>query len=639
MPRHDPGPQPARGGKFGHLTRTFVALTALQASALLSLAGPRLNQLQVLGSHNSYHVAPHPSVEQLIRGKSPEQADALQYTHRSLTEQLDSLGLRQVELDLYADPQGGLFADPAAVRLAESGGLPTPPLPDTATLRRPGTKILHVPDFDYLTTTPTLRDALRELRDWSTAHPAHTPVFVLLELKQEAAGPAYTQPLPWTESRLDALEAEVLEVLPESMLLRPDDVREGRPRLRDAILERGWPEIARARGRFVLLLDNTDAVRDQYLSRSPTLAGRLAFVSVDENHPAAAWFKLNDPVADQEKIRRLVAKGFLVRTRADADTVEARHNDPQRREAALASGAQMVSTDYPEPNRSWSEYQVRWPSGVVARPNPVTAPTAPATLASASLDLEALAPAGWEPFAPAELQFLNRRSYDFHRQRRLTEASADYRRLLELEPPSLPDEQQMRRILALAPGLRRVEGDPFPLRDVVAIQHPSRPWIAYHLFWEDDIDFPEDNDPADHEVLWVEYEPASGQPKSVATYFHGQILRGVPDADGRIQVAVEWGKHGSLPLESGGKYADPAGLRAHWRTLHDHGTRLPDHPLARGWPKRFSGEWEAYREFTVSVETRPRLERERLVWVSAWGNAVLNQYALRYNFAPKTEWP
>ena len=49
------------------------------------------------------------------------------------------------------------------------------------------------------------------------------------------------------------------------------------------------------------------------------------------------------------------------------------------------------------------------------------------------------------------------------------------------------------------------------IRDLVAIHHPVQPWIAYHLFWGDDIDFPEDNDPADHEIVWVAYDPATGR--------------------------------------------------------------------------------------------------------------------------------
>ena len=65
---------------------------------------------------------------------------------------------------------------------------------------------------------------------------------------------------------------------------------------------------------------------------------------------------------------------MVVRTRADADTVQARTNDTTMRDAALASGAQWVSTDYEEPNPAFSPYTVQIPDGTPARCNPVTAP-------------------------------------------------------------------------------------------------------------------------------------------------------------------------------------------------------------------------------------------------------------------------
>ena len=71
-----------------------------------------------------------------------------------------------------------------------------------------------------------------------------------------------------------------------------------------------------------------------------------------------------------EQIPAAVKAGFLVRTRADADTVEARANDTRRRETALASGAQYVSTDYMRPDKRFSPYQARMPQGVVAACNP-----------------------------------------------------------------------------------------------------------------------------------------------------------------------------------------------------------------------------------------------------------------------------
>jgi hypothetical protein len=60
---------------------------------------------------------------------------------------------------------------------------------------------------------------------------------------------------------------------------------------------------------------------------------------------------------------------------ADADTLEARFGMTTRRDAALASGAQFVSTDYPVPNPDFGTgYFVEIPDGAPARCNPVNAP-------------------------------------------------------------------------------------------------------------------------------------------------------------------------------------------------------------------------------------------------------------------------
>jgi hypothetical protein len=65
----------------------------------------------------------------------------------------------------------------------------------------------------------------------------------------------------------------------------------------------------------------------------------------------------------------------LVRTRTDENTKEARTNDTRRRDAVLASGAQLLSTDYPASEPSvWTGYFVSLPDRAVARCNPVNAP-------------------------------------------------------------------------------------------------------------------------------------------------------------------------------------------------------------------------------------------------------------------------
>lgn len=241
----------------------------------------------------------------------------------------------------------------------------------------------------------------------------------------------------------------------------------------------------------------------------------------------------------------------------------------------------------------------------------------------------------------------NAKATAFHERHCLNDASAVYVKILELDPPREPTQQQLAAALKFAPRLYATPNEFFALNDVVAVIHPERPIIAYHLFWDDDIDFPDDNDPTDHEIVWIEFDPATQRTTQVYTYFHGKILRTVRaaadanDHDGRAWIGVEWGKHGSLPWDAAGVESGvpESLLKENWETLHNKGIRRPDHPLARGWPREFSGSFDAYRNFSVLVDPLPLLKQKRLIKVSRWGNAVLNQHCLRYNFAPKTEWP
>jgi hypothetical protein len=252
----------------------------------------------------------------------------------------------------------------------------------------------------------------------------------------------------------------------------------------------------------------------------------------------------------------------------------------------------------------------------------------------------------------------------YHLQRRLDEAAAQYSRLLQLKPPSQPGKQEEDAILRFAPRVFQTPSDPFPLKDIVAVHHPTEPMIAYHFFWEDDIDFPEDNDPCDHELVWVQYDRATNKLTNFITYFHGRLLRSaeaVEDAhrhSERARVDIQWGKHGSLPFgwerlsiqaNSGdieGEHLDltkPITIeqynRATYLKLHNEGHRLIDHPLARSWPKRFNGSWEDFVSFTKVVDIRAMLAKRRTIVTSEWNNAVLQQQFLAYNFRPKTEWP
>jgi hypothetical protein len=249
----------------------------------------------------------------------------------------------------------------------------------------------------------------------------------------------------------------------------------------------------------------------------------------------------------------------------------------------------------------------------------------------------------------------------FHLRRCLDDASREYARALALQPPRLLTDADWRLVKRFAPRIFVPHGEFFPLKDFAAILHPHKPLIAYHLFWEDDIDFPEDNDPCDHEVIWVEYAPDRQTLTRLWTYFHGQILDGgaaaVLEARAhrqRPRINVQWGKHGSMPAgweslrvrrEAGASSGESVSLKQYneetFRRLSSAGRRLPDHPIGvrGGWPKRFPGDWAAFTNFSRPIEPLRLLEQRRMGLVSYWNSAAINQHFLSYNFRPKTEWP
>lgn len=99
------------------------------------------------------------------------------------------------------------------------------------------------------------------------------------------------------------------------------------------------------------------------------------FPNVDEENPNAAFFIMNDPKADGKEIARRVEAGFMVRTRADADTREARTGDFSRMEAAIKSGAQLISTDYYLSKLSpTGKFQVALENGKYQACNPLITP-------------------------------------------------------------------------------------------------------------------------------------------------------------------------------------------------------------------------------------------------------------------------
>ncbi|MCA9450350.1 MAG: hypothetical protein KC931_24720, partial [Candidatus Omnitrophica bacterium] len=113
----------------------------------------RLNQIQVIGTHNSYHLRPQEPLFSQVKAVYPSAKD-WDYSHLPLEEQLAN-GVRSFELDLYHTPTGF--------------------------------QVFHVPEYDKESTCPLFLDCLEGVRRWSEENPTHVPISFLLELKEEEA--------------------------------------------------------------------------------------------------------------------------------------------------------------------------------------------------------------------------------------------------------------------------------------------------------------------------------------------------------------------------------------------------------------------------------------------------------------------
>jgi calcium-dependent phosphoinositide phospholipase C len=323
-------------------TRTFVTVrrsTAALAAlvALTACATPtaevspyprddelRINQLQAVGTQNSYHLRP------------PGQAVAPKwdYAHLPLDRQLDE-GVRQLELDVHYAADGRFH-------------------------------VFNVPKGDENTTCALLLDCLSAVREWSVRHPLHHPVVVLIQPEDELDELKI-------DGHYDELDAELRAVVPRGRIITPDEVRAGRRTLTAAVQVGAWPTLSESRGRMLFVLADEGRHRAGYSRGGTSLAGRVMFVYGEDGGPLNAIRNVPDPVTGEAEIRRLVAAGYLVRTQADEDGLEARIGDTTRVQAALRSGAQLISTNYPTP-AELTNYLVAIPTGVPSRCNPASAP-------------------------------------------------------------------------------------------------------------------------------------------------------------------------------------------------------------------------------------------------------------------------
>jgi hypothetical protein len=329
-----------------------------------------INRIQVIGSHNSYKKAIDPKLFKILQKADSTSMSKIDYSHISLTEQLN-LGLLDLEIDVYADTAGGKYAHPKGLDWA-----PGQPAYDTEGLmKQPGFKVFHIQDIDYRSNCPTFKLCLQELRKWSDAHPGHHPVFITMNAKDEPMKKSgFTIPDKFTSSIYDKLDKEIADYLGIDHVITPDKVRGGYKTLEEAVLHQNWPTLKQAKGKFIFLLDEGGSKTEVYVAGHPSLKGRVLFTNSEPGTPEAAIHVMNNSKKDLAGIQALVKKGYIIRTRADSDTKEARENDKSSFNAAMQSGAQIISTDYYKKSEYFkSDYVIRFPAGGYFRMNPLFA--------------------------------------------------------------------------------------------------------------------------------------------------------------------------------------------------------------------------------------------------------------------------
>ena len=328
-----------------------------------------LNDIQMIGSHNSYKQPLNPKIFVLIAKYDSGAAAKINYSHPTLTKQLE-LGLRHLEIDIVKDKFGGRFSYPKGETLTEQTIITSA---ERKQLDEPGLKVMHIPDLDFGSHCILFQRCLDQLIKFSEQQPDHLPIVILMNIKESNTQLINgAQVLPFNDDDYVELDAVLLSTFGEK-LITPDEIRGEHVSLEHAVLHEGWPLLKETRGRFMFILDGKPHQLEAYRNEHKSLKGRAMFGSYSEGDEEAALMIRNDPIKNVIQIKRLVEKGYMVRTRADGGAgSNSKTTDVKlRAEQAFSSGAQIISTDfYPgAPQVLPSNYVVSFKQGMLYRCN------------------------------------------------------------------------------------------------------------------------------------------------------------------------------------------------------------------------------------------------------------------------------
>ena len=191
-------------------------------------------------------------------------------------------------------------------------------------------------------------------------HTEHLPIFINIECKNTSPGDesnalkrlGFKKAISFDAQAYQNLDREILSALPRSKIFTPQDLRSSFTSIGARLDSIGWPSEEELKGKIFFILDGHAS---EYLNSSIDTV-LFHYGNPENNH--TAFVIQNNPIGNEAYIASLTSK-FMVRTRADAGTHEARKNDYTRFRSALQSRAQIISTDYYKADPRWSPYCIK----------------------------------------------------------------------------------------------------------------------------------------------------------------------------------------------------------------------------------------------------------------------------------------
>lgn len=320
----------------------------------------KLNEVQHLGTHNSYHKYPDQAILDVstlfdvdVGGNPISPSSAWEYEHSSLSEQLLSPSfVKHLEIDVYYDDTGIRYQNKTGLSLAGQLGVPMPAV-NPKTFR-----VMHVSDMDYNSNCDTLGECVEQVNSYLSGPGLDDlPLIVMIEYKdtktQDPLTLGFAEPYSNTGAALGELILQLKYMFGVNKIYKPSELIAAagtNGTLQQAVMASGWPTLEALKGKVILVLQGDSAKSSYSATYSSNPDTDILFTLQDScDHPLAAFVQFSGLFSDGSKtaaIQDCLSKNMMLRVQVDANTYEARTGDLNKFQFAKDNGIQMLSTDF-----------------------------------------------------------------------------------------------------------------------------------------------------------------------------------------------------------------------------------------------------------------------------------------------------